>query len=316
MRVAVVIPCHNVEAHLPSALGSVMAQTNSDLDVVCIDDGSTDGTAGVLLDLQERFPGRFRSILQKNLGASAARNAGLRSTTGDYVQFLDADDTIDPDKIAAQIALAKVSGYPDLVVGDFEQAMPNGLLLPSLALVGQPWMALIKTRMGTTSSNLWSRSALDVVGGWNEDLASSQDYDLMFRLLKNSGSIAWDAHIRTHVLKRASGSISQTGVQANWDRYIALRRAIMEYLRMLDPERYAPEIETLRQYIFMALRIVAAKDLPKAIEEYRQSIGHHFKPEVGRAITERYALLHTLLGFATTERLLQLTKRNQRKQHA
>ena len=170
--------------------------------------------------------------------------------------------------------------------------------------------------MGTTSANLWSRSALEAVGGWNEDLASSQDYDLMFRLLKNSGSPAWDPHIRTHVLKRASGSISQTSVQANWDRYIALRRAIKEHLRMLDPERYATEIETLRQYIFMALRIVASNDLPKAIEEYRQSIGRHFKPEVGRAITERYALLHTLLGFATTERLLQLTKRNKRKQHA
>ncbi|MBK9759720.1 MAG: hypothetical protein IPO90_07055 [Flavobacteriales bacterium] len=160
--------------------------------------------------------------------------------------------------------------------------MPNGLLLPSLALVGQPWMALIKTRMGTTSSNLWSRSALDVVGGWNEDLASSQDYDLMFRLLKNSGSIAWDAHIRTHVLKRASGSISQTGVQANWDRYIALRRAIMEYLRTLDPERRTRDRDTAPIHIHGAAHC-RCQDPPKAIEEYRQSIGHHFKPEVGRA---------------------------------
>jgi hypothetical protein len=88
-----------------------------------------------------------------------------------------------------------------------------------------------------------------------------------------------------------------------------LRRSIKDYLQAAGPERFAEEIETLRQYIFMALRIVAADDLPKAIVEYKRSIGRGFRPRVSRAITERYALFHTLLGFATTERLLRLSKR-------
>lgn len=308
MRVSIIIPCHNVQEHLPKALDSAIAQDHPETEIVCVDDGSTDGTARVLADYAVRFPHKVRIISQVNKGASSARNVGTAVTSGDYLQFLDADDVILPQKISAQVALARSSGSPDLIIGDFEQVMPNGLLLPALALHARPWMALIQTRMGTTSANLWKRYALTAVGGWNEQLASSQDYELMFRLLKQGASLGWDPHIRTHVLKRVSGSISQTGVQANWDRYIALRHAIMEHLRGMDPARYADEIETLRQYIFMALRIVAADDLPKALAVHERSIGRNFRPQVGRAITERYAALYNLLGFATTERLMRLVK--------
>ena len=309
MRVAVVIPCHDVQEHLAAALASVLAQTHADLDVLLVDDGSTDGTPQLIADLHQRHPGRFRSMRQENRGAAAARNAGLRATQGEYVQFLDADDVIYPDKIAAQLAVAAAHAHPDLVVGDFEQIMPNGLLLPSLARYDRPWMALITTRMGTTSANLWKRSAVEAVGGWNEALASSQDYELMFRLLKNRATVAWDAVIRTDVLKRASGSISRTDVDANWLRYVQLRQEMKVFLAQQDPVGHAAEIEALRQYIFMALRIIAVRDLPLAVRLYRSCIGKPFKPQVGKAITERYVLLHTLLGFAATERLLRRVKR-------
>ncbi len=309
MRVAVVIPCFNVQEHLRVALDSVLEQVHTDLDIVCVNDGSTDGTATLLSEMAAQHPQRIRLYAQANLGAAAARNQGLKLTSGDYVQFLDADDVLLPDKIHAQVHLAKQHDMPDVVVGDFEQVMPNGLLLPALADYDQPWMGLIKTRMGTTSANLWKRSALEAVGGWREDLRSSQDYDLLFRLLQKNATIAWDRRIATQVLKRASGSISQSSVSANWDRYLELRIAIKEYLTALDPVRFQEEIETLRQYIFMALRIVAAEDLSKAKRLYRRAIGSGFRPEVGRAITERYALLHNLLGFGTTERLLRLLNR-------
>jgi glycosyltransferase involved in cell wall biosynthesis len=315
MRVSIVIPCHNVQEHLPKALDSALAQDHPDTEIVCVDDGSTDGTARVLQDFAAQRTGRVRIVTQANRGASAARNVGAAATTGEYLQFLDADDVIMPRKISAQVALAGSAASPALIVGDFEQVMPNGLLLPALALYDQPWMALIQTRMGTTSANLWKRDALNAVGGWNEQLGSSQDYELMFRLLKHGADVAWDPHIRTHVLKRVSGSISQTAVQDNWDRYIALRHAMKEHLQTTDRKRYAGEIETLRQYIFMALRIVAADDLPKALDVYKRSIGRGFRPQVGRAITERYAALHNLLGFATTERLMRLVKRR-RPQYA
>ncbi len=309
MRVAVVIPCFNVQDHLRVALNSVLQQDHADLDILCVDDGSTDGSAALLAEMAAQHPQRVRVHRQPNKGAAAARNVGLRLTTGAYVQFLDADDLLQPDKISAQLRLAQEGGLPDVIIGDFEQVMPNGLLLPALAEYDHPWMGLIKTRMGTTSANLWKRTALEAVDGWREDLMSSQDYDLLFRLLKNDARIAWDRRIATQVLKRASGSISQSSVSANWDRYLELRIAIKDHLTQRDPVHFKDEIEALRQYIFMALRIVAAEDLPKAKRLYAGAIGSGFRPEVGRAITERYALLHNLLGFGTAERLLRSLNR-------
>lgn len=306
MRVSVVIPCHNVEHLVPKALGSALAQDHADLEVVVVDDGSTDGTVERVKELAEAHPGRVKLITRPHQGASTARNTGLRAGTGEWVQFLDADDELLPDKVSGQLALA---ANADVVVGDYEQIMPDGLLLPVLALRDRPWMALIRTRMGTTSANLWRRSALEAVGGWNEQQASSQDYELLFRLLADGARVVWDDRIRTHVLKRAEGSISRTDVRANWERYIALRRAIKEHLERTDAKRFAAEIEALRQYIFMALRIIAVDDLPWAEAEYRRSIGAGFRPEVSRAITERYAFLHNLLGFAGAERATRLLKR-------
>lgn len=305
MRVGIVIPCHNVAGYVMDAVASVCEGQGDGLDLVCVDDGSTDGTNEVLLEAARRWPGQLRIHRQEKRGASAARNTGMRMVEGRYLQFLDADDRLLPGKIPAQMELAHREGDADLVVGDYEKVMPNGLLLPELAMTGRPWMALIRTRMGTTSSALWKREAVERAGGWDEQLASSQDYELMFRMLRHGARVAWDGTIRTRVLKREVGSISRTDEKANWQRYIALRRAMMDHLRATDAKGYALEIETLRQYIFMALRIIAQDDLPAAEQAYREHIGPGFKPWLGKAITERYALLHQCLGFGAAERSLR-----------
>jgi glycosyltransferase involved in cell wall biosynthesis len=308
MKVSIIIPCHNVEAFVQQAVASALAQDHPDTEVVCVDDGSADGTGALLRELEARHPGRLRVIRQENRGATAARNVGMADTTGEWLQFLDADDVLLPDKISGQLALAG-EGH-GLVVGDYEQIMPNGLLLPVQAIYDQPWMGLIKTRLGTTSANLWRRADVERAGGWSEELRSSQDYELMFRMLQQGTPVAWDRRIRTHVLKRAEGSISRMAVQANWARYIDLRRRMKQHLQATDPLRHAEEIAALEQYIFMALRIVAGYDMKTAVAEYRRSISPGFKPQVGRAITERYVLFHNLLGFAAAERLVRLFKGN------
>jgi GT2 family glycosyltransferase len=98
--VSVVIPAFNAESSIDAALKSVFAQSYRDLEVVVVDDGSTDGTASRL----EAWRGRVRAVRQPNGGPGRARNVGILATSGPLIAFLDADDTWLPDKLEEQVA--------------------------------------------------------------------------------------------------------------------------------------------------------------------------------------------------------------------
>ena len=103
-KVSVVIPTYNRAYCLPAAIGSLQAQTYPHWEALVIDDGSTDGTADLVRSMSAADP-RVRYLPQKNAGVSAARNAGLRVADGDWAAFLDSDDSWEPWKLAAQIAV-------------------------------------------------------------------------------------------------------------------------------------------------------------------------------------------------------------------
>ena len=103
-RLSVIVPVYNAEAHLRICLDSIFGQTVRELEVLCVDDGSTDGSARVLDDYARREP-RLKVFRQANAGQGAARNRGLACAHGDYVQFVDADDALaSPDACARLLA--------------------------------------------------------------------------------------------------------------------------------------------------------------------------------------------------------------------
>lgn len=97
------MPAYNAEDYVAAALDSVLGQTWSNLEIIVVNDGSTDGTAGVLDRYSDEA--RVTVIHQENQGAAAARNRGFEASTGDYIQYLDADDLLHPRKVEAQMAV-------------------------------------------------------------------------------------------------------------------------------------------------------------------------------------------------------------------
>src|SRR5918999_4707877 len=95
-RISVVVPIYNVEGFLRECLESVAAQTVGDLEVVMVDDGSTDGSAAIAREFAER-DSRFRLLSQPNAGLSAARNTGIEAAEGEFLAFLDGDDVLPPN---------------------------------------------------------------------------------------------------------------------------------------------------------------------------------------------------------------------------
>ena len=107
--VSVVIPVYNIEQHLRQCLDSVAAQTLKDIEVICVDDGSTDGSANILEEYAKK-DARFQIIRQKNAGPGAARNRGMEQAAGKYLIFLDSDDWFEPDFLQCMVEDAEQTG--------------------------------------------------------------------------------------------------------------------------------------------------------------------------------------------------------------
>lgn len=108
--VSVVIPAHNAQATVAEAIESVLRQTYRPVEVVVVDDGSADGTWGVL----QRFGASIRAVRQDNQGIASARNASIRAASGAFVALMDADDVCEPERIAVQMAC--LQALPELVL--------------------------------------------------------------------------------------------------------------------------------------------------------------------------------------------------------
>lgn len=120
--ISVIIPVYNTEKYIRECLDSLLCQTCQDLEVLLIDDGSTDGSGRICDEYQKR-EGRIRVFHQKNSGVSAARNCGLREARGEYIFFLDADDILGDDKLLESLAC---DSQMDLVMCGYQMINENG----------------------------------------------------------------------------------------------------------------------------------------------------------------------------------------------
>src|SRR5207248_2091455 len=117
---SVIIPCFNASRWIRETLDSVCAGQSMELEIIVVDDGSTDDTAAIV---EQEFA-QARLIRTPNRGASHARNTGTHAATGDYIQYLDADDLLAPGKIAVQLRALDKSGA-EVAYGDWQRLIPG-----------------------------------------------------------------------------------------------------------------------------------------------------------------------------------------------
>lgn len=298
---SVVIPCHNAASTVERAVLSALAQTRRPAQIVCVDDGSDDDTLAVLHRLARAEPGRVEVVAQPRAGACAARNHGLRLVTAPYVQFLDADDWLHPEKLAHQLGLVEGHGTrpPDIVAGSFTRERLDGAPVLRTTHLGDPWAALAWVRLGITSANLFRRRAVLRVGGWNEAWASSQEYELMFRMLRRGVTVAFDPFPLT-VLYQQAGSITQRAPEANVVRRIRLGAMILRYLRRYGRPRDVAEAEAA---LFFLVQMRCAYSVERGARSYHAYFPHHYAPPVGPCVSRGYRQLHRALGFELAQRV-------------
>lgn len=185
--VSVIIPTHNRAALLPAAIESCLVQTHAAIEVLVIDDGSTDDTERVVAGYDHPA---IRYHRTPNRGGGAARNTGLDLARGRYVKFLDSDDALIPDALARQVAHDRALDDPRAIVtGDFlrcDAMLGKGSVwrAPDAVIASGTYsleMVIIANPM--TSCPLYPRAALLDIGGFDTQVPIQQDYDLAVRIV-------------------------------------------------------------------------------------------------------------------------------------
>lgn len=192
--ISVIVPAYNYGRYLADALESVAAQAISEWECIVLDDGSTDDTAAVAQRFVDRDP-RFRYIRQENRGLAAARNAAIRASRGAYLQLLDADDRLAPEKLATHKAFLDAHRDVDVVTGPhayFRTEAPEVLLysmhghlkrpiLPKVSGNADARRRLAHFNIMVACSPLFRREVFDRAGGFNEALVAVEDWDFWLR---------------------------------------------------------------------------------------------------------------------------------------
>ena len=192
--ISVIIPTYNAAPYIGETLDSVLSQTYPRKEIIVIDDGSTDSTPQSL----EAYNSTVRSIRQENAGAGAARNAGVKAASGDYIAFLDADDLWLPEKLDVQMRIAEKHPESALIACDgvrFDDtgARATRLIGASLSnrldltaegeVTGYFYRDFIKGNLiPAPAQTLIARSVVDSVGPMLEDVLTCEDWDYYLRI--------------------------------------------------------------------------------------------------------------------------------------
>lgn len=197
--ISVIVPCYNVRPFLHECLDSLLMQTYQDLQIICIDDGSTDQTPQILAQYAAK-DNRIQIITQDNRGISAARNAGLQRATGDYIAFVDADDWLEPDTLEKVIT----DHQEDIICFSYYRNFDNAEVVKDLGIEGVFPAELVQRRMvGLIGKELLHITSFDaLITCWGKLYRREIIKEVKFRDLQDFGT--WeDGIFNLEVLEHA-----------------------------------------------------------------------------------------------------------------
>lgn len=185
MEASVVIPFYNAEATLARAIDSVLAQQNVTLEILLIDNNSTDKSRAIAQSYVDKYK-HIALSTEATHGANHARNLGLSLATKEWIQYLDADDELLPFKIFNQLSINDIKDN-DVVLSPYREYTLSGNIIDyEIDSFNDIQLSLLLGKYGITTSILWRKKALEFVNGWNINQFSHQELELLFRLSINN----------------------------------------------------------------------------------------------------------------------------------
>lgn len=300
--VSVIIPCFNAETWVAEAIDSCLQQTYPNIEIIVIDDGSTDNSLGIIKSYGDKIIWES----SPHRGGNYARNRGFDLSKGEYIQYLDADDYILPEKIARQVSFLEETGA-DVVYGDWRHqrhlsdgsSFLNNIEISEYqtdilaSLLANWWVAL--------AALLYKRSVVEKSGGWDETLKAAQDRDFFISVVMNQAKVFYQPGC--YAIYRRYGAVTvSTSSKHRWlkshylvltkieQKLLAMNKLSIKYRHALAKSYFDLARESLfidySQYIIF---------LEKALNLFPE-----FKANSKRPV---YQFVQNLFGFRRTERI-------------
>ncbi|MFZ3470705.1 bifunctional glycosyltransferase/CDP-glycerol:glycerophosphate glycerophosphotransferase [Streptomyces sp. 4.24] len=271
-RFSVIVPAYKVQAYLQESLDSVLTQSYPDLELIVVDDASPDACGSIIDDYAARDPRVTAVHLAHNLGLGPARNAGRSRATGDYLVFLDGDDTLAPGALQAITDRLKATGSPDVLVYDYARTYWTGELVrnslshrlsedgpASFRLADRPALLgmLMVVWNKTYRREYAEREGLSFPPGFYEDTPWT------YPALLAAESVAVLDRVCVHYRQRRTGSILTTSTRRHLDVFDQYDRVFGYLATRPELERWRPVVHRRMAEHFCAL-YADPRRLPRA----------------------------------------------------
>ncbi|VVM05492.1 Putative glycosyltransferase EpsH [Methylacidimicrobium cyclopophantes] len=309
-RVTVGIPVFNGARFIAHAIESSLAQSWQPIEVIVVDDGSTDRTPEIL----ESYRDRVTILRQSNQGAAAARNRVLLEAKGDWIQYLDSDDSLKPWKIERQWTECSNPNADAILSPLLEERWARGEPLPIRQPEDEgdsdPIVRWFQRKNPQVAAGLWRKQALVRIGGWNRSVrCATEDNELYLRALQADFLFAWTP--TAGAVYRADWS-QESFSHRNHVELFQTELSLLDKMAAWLQERQqwtAARREAAAQAYFQVLREIAKDDPKRAARLYQGRKKAGLVYPCGPKASPAYCALYGLFGFEGTERICRAASR-------
>jgi hypothetical protein len=301
--VSILIPCYNAERWIAHAIESALGQTWPNKQIIVLDDGSTDGSLNVI----RQYENHLHWETGQNRGGGYARNRLLELASGEWIQYLDADDYLLPDKVARQTNFVNERPDIDIVISPTTMEFwSEGRVRRELIPIPEPhdfWTMLASWALPQTGASLWRKSAILDVGGWKRHQPCCQEHELYLRLLIGGKKFAYHSSGGAIYRQWSDQTLCKRDISEVHRRRLEIERNLQAFLRntnQLTPTR----LRAISQARFEMARIAWQYDssFANGIMEEVSKNDPDFLP-TGNAAPLHYKIVFRTFGFHFAESL-------------
>ncbi len=300
--ITTIIPCYNCSQYIEETIDSVVNQTHKRIEIICVDNNSTDNTWNLLLDLQKKHA-CIQVFSEKRKGANYARNLGLKNANGKFLQFLDSDDIIDKYKFEKQSAFL-IENNLDVVVSDrkiLDSELKEVIEILEFRNIKKNLLETAIAQIIITGNPLYTTQIVKDIGGYQDDLEVAQDWEFHIRLFLATSNIGY---LPGYFLlsRKTKNSLSSDTIKVS----NAACKVIKKFKPQLLEKKVFQNDNIMQKIIFVYIESFLNGNSQTKKEYKKELIFWHSISANKNIITGKMSLLNTVLGFKSFLRIKNL----------